>query len=992
MKDKVKFTSSLRFKILLPIVLIIIVGTVLQAGYSAANFRARVSDDATQLLNGFGSKYGQEVTIDVTGKVKTVNALSSTFTIPAEQGLQNRELYTNVMLEIFSNFPEANGMYMIWEPNGYDGLDAQLVADGTRGYEGDGLYAPYAWRTETGFDYYEEGYLTDLEYDFFTLSYNSGETYIIDPYLDTSTDEDLLMFSITTPLKVNGTTRGIYGADILITPIHERLKEVKPFENGYMVLISEGGYIISSPNDSDLGVHLSESTIPQEVQDTLLQTQSAKQDQEVDVDVDGEKLVIRTVSLSQDVNGGNWAMATVAYQKDIVSVVTRNVLFSSGIGGTTVLVSVILVFFLLTRATKPISQMAGIANEVSKGNMNIELPKVKSKDEVMLLKKAFESLIDSTNKKIKAVNNLAEGKIDDINLNANKQDELANSIEVVAETLKNFSSKLEEASNKISNGNYKQKVETEGLKGSYETLAEDVNSMVDSIVSKIDNFPTPLINFDKELKVIYANKLVLDSINKNTVTVVGTPVHELKQFDSTKGDNVISQSISSGSVNKDKVRFDVNNTVLYTDFTTFPIKNQKGEVVGVTELAVDSTLSELEKVKIKKQSDYQSKFVSSIVRNINTLAEGSFDLTFEDFESDEDTHEIHEVFNTINSNLEKAVTFIKDYVSEISDVLETLSNSNLDVEVTRQYIGDFAPMKDALNKIIASFNDVIAHIYQTSTNVTTRSAHMSESSQNLSQGATEQAASVEEISATVTEVAAQVQENANNAEDVNNSAKSVSVYAEESNQYMMQLTTSMKEIQKSTANIQKVLKMINDIAFQTNILSLNAAVEAARAGQHGKGFAVIAEDVRNLALKSASAADETNEMLDSIVSQINDSVEFTKQTAVSLDRIVEGTNDSVRKSSEVALASNEQAVAIGQITLSLDQISQVVQSTSVNAQQGAATSEQLSSDAKDLQAIVSNFKIKNVEIKKIQRLETKTSVVEEKSDTPIISLDDDFNF
>jgi methyl-accepting chemotaxis protein len=208
------------------------------------------------------------------------------------------------------------------------------------------------------------------------------------------------------------------------------------------------------------------------------------------------------------------------------------------------------------------------------------------------------------------------------------------------------------------------------------------------------------------------------------------------------------------------------------------------------------------------------------------------------------------------------------------------------------------------------------------------------------------------------------------------------------------LVGSMKEVQKSTQSIQKVLKMINDIAFQTNILSLNAAVEAARAGQHGKGFAVIAEDVRNLALKSATAADETTDMLDSIVSQINDSVTYANETAETLKGIVDSSKESVKKSSEVATASNEQASAIGQITLSLDQISQVVQTTSAAAQRGAQTSKELSGRARQLLDAVGDFKLKDESITKELKKEPQSSAViykepaKKKDDEVIIDLDD----
>jgi hemerythrin-like metal-binding protein len=173
---------------------------------------------------------------------------------------------------------------------------------------------------------------------------------------------------------------------------------------------------------------------------------------------------------------------------------------------------------------------------------------------------------------------------------------------------------------------------------------------------------------------------------------------------------------------------------------------------------------------------------------------------------------------------------------------------------------------------------------------------------------------------------------------------------------MNELVESMRKITTSTANIQKVLKMINDIAFQTNILSLNAAVEAARAGQHGKGFAVIAEDVRNLALKSAVAADDTSSMLDEVNLNILQSTEIVQKTAESLAQIVNSTEQTEKLSRDVSHASNEQAIAVNQITLSLEQVSGVVQGTTLSAEKAANTSKLLKESANSLMETISSFK------------------------------------
>ncbi len=506
----------------------------------------------------------------------------------------------------------------------------------------------------------------------------------------------------------------------------------------------------------------------------------------------------------------------------------------------------------------------------------------------------------------------------------------------------------------------------------------------------------PLLAISPDFKVRYANNAVSNITGVKQDECIGQNCYDLGRFDACKeGDGSCACGLA---MNKDEVISDQTKTVLadgnefHMQYSGTPIKSKDGKVVGVIETAMDMTSQVNEKQRLEKISNYQRLRVNDLVKNINILASGNFNLNFEEFETDDEVLEIYTIFEEVNHNFKNAVDTINGYVIEISEVLRKLSESNLNQEVSKDYIGDFSKIKLALNTIIDSYNHVIKNINHSSLEVLDGSNKMSVSSQNLSSGATEQAAAVEEISATVTEVSTQASENAKNASQVNVTAENSVQQIEHSNEVMQKLSVSMKDIQKSTNNIQKILKMINDIAFQTNILSLNAAVEAARAGQHGRGFAVIAEDVRSLALKSASSAEETSEMLESMVSQINETVDYVVETESSLAAIYNGTEETARLSRGVADASNEQAIAMGQITLSLDQISQVVQNTSVNAQESAMVSEKLNHESIELMNIVGDFEVKGLDkdsYTKTEKLLEKSSKKEDVNEDIIINLGDD---
>ena len=165
----------------------------------------------------------------------------------------------------------------------------------------------------------------------------------------------------------------------------------------------------------------------------------------------------------------------------------------------------------------------------------------------------------------------------------------------------------------------------------------------------------------------------------------------------------------------------------------------------------------------------------------------------------------------------------------------------------------------------------------------------------------------------------------------------------------------------SSDEIKKVVKVIDDIAFQINLLALNANVEAARAGKYGKGFAVVAEEVRNLAVRSASAVKETTNMVEDSIANIKKGNDIVAVTAKQLADITSGATKVANFLEEIATASKEQALAIDQITGGLDQIDQVTQANTASAEESASASEELASQAQQLKAMISRFKLKKVE-------------------------------
>lgn len=271
--------------------------------------------------------------------------------------------------------------------------------------------------------------------------------------------------------------------------------------------------------------------------------------------------------------------------------------------------------------------------------------------------------------------------------------------------------------------------------------------------------------------------------------------------------------------------------------------------------------------------------------------------------------------------------------------------------------------EDEIGRVATAFNDMGNHlvglvrqIAQVSEQVASGARNISSSGNQLADGAAAQAASVEELSTSIAEINSQLASTAGNADEANRLTAEARTMAEKGNAQMDDMLVAIDDIGASSKSISNIIKVINEIAFQTNILALNAAVEAARAGQHGKGFAVVAEEVRNLASRCAKAAQETTDIIEGSLSNVETGTRLAKSTAVALRDIKDGVDKVAALVSDIATASEKQSTALELLNQGILQVSNVVQNNSSTAEESASASRELSNQAETLKNTIQKFR------------------------------------
>ena len=519
---------------------------------------------------------------------------------------------------------------------------------------------------------------------------------------------------------------------------------------------------------------------------------------------------------------------------------------------------------------------------------------------------------------VDVLQNVAHGNLA-VNIRIDSKDEtgmLAQSARTLVETLQRLIHDMDNMADDHERGEIDTFIDAASFDGEYGTVADKINSMLSSTLATQDTVVGTFMeiadgNFKADMEQLPGKKAKLNAaVNdmRMRIEAVSGEINYLIDAAAVKGNL---------NVHIDEKKYNGG----WRDIMT-----------GLNNLAaaVDRPITEIRDVMAR-------------------LGQGRFDQKVQgDYPGD---------FLVIKNGVNGTIDSLNSYISEMSQFLSSIASGDLTRAISREYIGDFGAIKESINNISTTLHKTMAEINAASAQVLSGAKQISTSAMDLANGATEQASSVQELNASVDMISQQTKQNAANADEANALSNKSSENAREGNDAMKQMLDAMLQIKESSNNISRIIKVIQDIAFQTNLLSLNAAVEAARAGEHGKGFSVVAEEVRNLASRSQTAATETTGLIEDSIVRVETGSGIAETTAESLDLIMSNASEVLQIINSISTASRDQEEAVSQVSIGLGQISQVVQSNSAVSEETAAAAEELNSQAELLQQLVSYFKL-----------------------------------
>lgn len=342
--------------------------------------------------------------------------------------------------------------------------------------------------------------------------------------------------------------------------------------------------------------------------------------------------------------------------------------------------------------------------------------------------------------------------------------------------------------------------------------------------------------------------------------------------------------------------------------------------------------------------------IVKVSEQMEELAQGHFEDKIDLEADDSEVGKMVGAISFMNENFRKMI-------SEVSDVLGKMAAGNYLVELQENYVGEFVEIKDSMYKIIESTKKALSSIQEAAKEIDAGSEQLAQAATDLAEGCTVQSGQVSDVSEMVDRIAESMKEKTKEAQVTAQISQEAGNVLLESNAKMQELKEAIGEISRRSEEIRTIIGAIEDIANQTNLLSLNASIEAARAGEAGKGFAVVAEQVKNLAEQSTQAAGETTKLIEGTIEAVEKGIAIADEAAANMNEVMGGAKESTEKMRDMAVALQKEAESIQQIDENISRVAEIVDNNSAASQETAAVSEEQTAQVQMMVQIMEQFEI-----------------------------------
>lgn len=340
--------------------------------------------------------------------------------------------------------------------------------------------------------------------------------------------------------------------------------------------------------------------------------------------------------------------------------------------------------------------------------------------------------------------------------------------------------------------------------------------------------------------------------------------------------------------------------------------------------------------------------IMEVEKQMTSLAAGDLSKEFNLAENESEVGKMIGSIHFMKSNL-------NDMIHEISYVLNEMANDNFNLKVEKDYIGEYSHIRESLQKIIGEMNNTLHMVQESAEHVSQGSETLSRAAVDLAEGSSNQAALVEELVASMATIEENIRHSTDSAKNSENLSSDAEASLMDGNQRMKELILAINEISDRSMQIGGIIDTINGIAAQTNLLALNAAIEAARAGESGKGFSVVADQVKLLAGASAKATGNITELITATVDAVNKGIGIADLTAKDLEQVISKAKNSTEMTLNIAQALNKEMLVISEVNSAINQVAIVVESNSSTAEETAAASQEQNAQAEILFHMVDKF-------------------------------------